>query len=312
MILTRREFHGAALGGLMAAPFARLGLARQSAFGATAAAAQKPDSRVAGVRIGAQSYSFRDYGTRNVDSVIEALTACGLAYCELWSTHVEVRENLKGMEALAPREARRKWRLEVPLTYFTDIRKKFETAGITLTAYNLSFVSDWTDAEIARGFEMARALGTDVITASSPVSISPRVDAIAQKAKITVGFHNHGDISPDQFARAEDFAEARKGRSDRIKINLDIGHFTAAGFDPLAYLDEHHANIVSLHIKDRTKAGGNTPFGQGETPIAAVLQRLRDRKWDIPAQIEYEYKGTDAITEVKRSFEFCRQALLAT
>jgi len=299
MILTRREFHGAALGGLIAAPLAR------------PSAAQKPDSRVAGVRIGAQSYSFRDYGNRNVDSVIEAMIACGLAYCELWSTHVETRVDLKGMEALAPREARRKWRLEVPLDFFADIRKKFEAAGITITAYNLSFVNDWTDAEIARGFEMARALGTDVITASSPVSISPRVDAIAQKAKITVGFHNHGDISPDQFARPEDFAEARKGRSDRIKINLDIGHFTAAGFDALAYLDEHHASIVSLHIKDRTKAGGNVPFGEGDTPIVAVLRRLRDRKWDIPAQMEYEYKGADAITEVKRSFEFCKQALLA-
>ena len=293
MTLTRREFTAAVAVGLVAAPLA---------------AAQKPDSRVAGVRIGAQSYSFRDYG---IDMVVEALTACGLAYCELWSSHVELRENLRGMEALAPREARRKWRLEVPLSYFTDIRKKFEAAGITITAYNLSFARDWTDAEIARGFEMARALGTNVITASTQVSLAPRLDAVAQKAGITVGYHNHSTIGDDEVATPDDFAAAMKGRSNRIAMNLDIGHFTAANFDALDYLDKHQARIVSLHIKDRRrKQGPNVPFGEGDTPIVAVLQRLRDRKWDIPAQLEYEYNGTDPIAEVRRSFEYCRQALL--
>lgn len=294
-MLTRRDFHGAVVGGLVATPLLRL---------------QKPDSRVAGVRIGAQSYSFRDYGNRNVDSVIEALTACGLAYCELWSNHVETRDNLKGMEALSPREAWRKWRLEVPLSYFSDIRKKFEAAGIAITAYNLSFTRDWTDPEIARGFEMAKALGTNVITASSHVSVAPRLDPAAQKTGITVGFHNHSNIKDDEFATADDFAAALKGRSNRLAINLDIGHFTAANFDALDYLDKFHDRIVSLHIKDRRKnQGPNVPFGEGDTPIVAVLQRLRDRKWDIPAQIEFEYKG-DPIAEVKRSFEFCKQALL--
>jgi hypothetical protein len=51
------------------------------------------------------------------------------------------------------------------------------------------------------------------------------------------------------------------------------------------------------------------PFGEGDTPIPAVLKRLRDRRWPIPAQIEYEYKGTDTIAEVKRCFEYCRKAL---
>jgi sugar phosphate isomerase/epimerase len=297
--MTRRDFHGAVVGGLVATPLLRLG------------AAQKPDSRVAGVRIGAQSYSFRDIP--GIDRLVESYVESGLAYCELWSNHVELRENLKGMEALAPREARRQWRLEVPLDYFSDIRKKFEAAGVTITAYNLSFTRDWTDEEIARGFEMARALGTNVITASSQVSMSPRLDPVAQKTGITVGFHHHSNVKdPDEFATPDSFAAAMKGRSNRIAINLDIGHFTAANFDAIDYLDKFHDRIVSLHIKDRRKnQGPNVPFGEGETPIVAVLQRLRDRKWDIPAQLEYEYKGTDAVTEVKRSFEYCKQALLA-
>ena len=121
--------------------------------------------------------------------------------------------------------------------------------------------------------------------------------------------HNHSKIAKDEFATPDDFAAALKG-TQMIAINLDIGHFVAANFDPLDYLDEHHARIVSLHIKDRKRnEGPNMPFGEGDTPITAVLQRLRDRNWDIPAQIEYEYQGSDTNTEVQRCYDYCRNAL---
>jgi len=54
----------------------------------------------------------------------------------------------------------------------------------------------------------------------------------------------------------------------------------------------------------------NLPWGEGDTPIKPVLQLLRDRKWPIKAFIEYEYPGKDdAVTEVKRCFQYCKDAL---
>ena len=89
-----------------------------------------------------------------------------------------------------------------------------------------------------------------------------------------------------------------------------IGHFTAANFDAVDYLKKHHADVVTLHVKDRKKdQGANVPFGQGDTPIKEVLRLLRDNRWAIPAMIEYEYKGADAVEEVRKSFEFMKQAL---
>jgi sugar phosphate isomerase/epimerase len=100
------------------------------------------------------------------------------------------------------------------------------------------------------------------------------------------------------------------GMSKYISVNLDIGHFWAANFDPVAYLRENHKRIVTLHIKDRRKnQGPNLSFGEGDTPIKQVLDELKKSKWRIPAMIEYEYKGENTMAEVKKCFEYCRKCL---
>lgn len=292
--ISRRE-----AGKLLVAGGAGLLAAGKLAFGA-----RMIDSVVKGVQIGAQSYSFRD---RSLDACIEAYKTVGLGECELWAGHVEP-EHVHGDEL-------RKWRLSTPLSHFHEIREKFNHAGILLYAYNYSFNKNMTDDEYDRGFQMARALGVKYITASSQVSIAPRVDRYAQKYKIMVGFHGHDNTrDPDEFSTPDTFARAMKGASRYIGINLDIGHFTAAGGDAVAYLREQHNHIVTLHIKDRKKNhGANLPLGEGDTPIVEVLRMLRDNKWKIPANIEYEYgnemKGLDTIAEVKKCYAYCRKAL---
>ena len=200
--------------------------------------------------------------------------------------------------------------MSVSMDHFKDVRKKFDAAGIELYAYNYSFKDDFTDEEIARGFEMAKALGVRRITASANVSTAKRIDPYAKKAKVWVGMHNHSNMKPNEFATPENFAEAMRGTSEYIAINLDIGHFTAAGFDAVDFLKQHHQHIVTLHIQDRKKnQGENVEFGQGDTPIKPVLQLLKEKKYKIPANIEYEYKGADSVAEVRKCYEFCRNAL---
>jgi sugar phosphate isomerase/epimerase len=262
------------------------------------------DSVVRGVQIGAQSYSFRD---RPLDACIQAFVTVGLGECELSQAHVEPSAGSVNREGL------REWRLTTPLSYFEDVRKKFDAAGVRIYAYNYSFRHDMTEAEMRRGFEMTRALGVPYITASSNVSLAPAVNKLAQEFRITVGFHGHDNTaSSDEFSTPETFERALRGASQYLAINLDIGHFTAAGGDPVSFIREHHDRIVTLHIKDRKKNhGDNLPFGEGDTPIVAVLQLLRDQRWRIPANIEYEYgkPGMDTIVEVKKCYAYCRRAL---
>lgn len=302
-LLTRREWAALIGGGLVAGPVACLRAERPGP------GAQDAPSIVAGVRIGAQTYSFRD---RPLDQVPAAFKACGLSFCELWSGHVETGAAI-GATSDTPREERRdlalKWRMSVPMSHFEGIRRTFADAGVTITSYDVPYRDNWSDEEIARTFEMAKALGVSVITSSAVVSIVPRLAPHAEKAGIKVSFHNHSNIRPDEFATPDDFAAAMKV-SPLMGATLDIGHFTAANFDAIAYLEQHHDRVNALHIKDRKKdQGPNVPFGEGDTPIAAVLRLLRDRKWDIPAHIEYEYEGGDAVAEVTKCYAYCRQAL---
>jgi sugar phosphate isomerase/epimerase len=259
----------------------------------------KINSTVHGVRLGAQTYSFRD---RPLDGVIQALVEVGLGDCELYAPHVEPK---------ASREDLRKWRLTVSMDEFKAVRKKFDDAGISVYAYNYSFSDDFTDAEIDRGFDMAHALGAGVITASATVSSARRVVPFAEKHDMTVAYHGHSNIKdPNEFAKPESFAQAL-AMSPRFAVNLDIGHFTAAGYDAVEYIQAHHDRILVLHLKDRKKdEGPNVPWGQGDTPIKQVLQLLKEKKYPIRAFIEYEYKGNeDAVTEVKRCLQYCKDAL---
>jgi sugar phosphate isomerase/epimerase len=291
--MTRRSFHRIVAGGAAA----------WLPQGTAPAQAAMIDSKVSGVLIGAQSYSFRD---RDLDAAIQAMKAVGLGECELYSGHLE---RLPGGES-RDREQLRQWRLTTPLAEFEAVGKKFRDAGIDPYAFNYSFRDDFTDAEIERGFEMAKAIGAKVITASSNVTTARRIDPYARKHRIRVGMHNHSRIRENEFATPDDFAAARKGMSEYIAINLDIGHFVAAGFDPVEYIKGHHADILTLHIKDRKKdQGPNVPFGEGDTPIKEVLALLRDSKYAIPANIEYEYEGEDTVAEVRKCYEYCKQAL---
>jgi sugar phosphate isomerase/epimerase len=304
-MITRRQFGALTLGGIVA------GINLKA-------------NTVSGVRLGVQTYSFRDLphmpGGDAIDPVIKAMTECGLTECELFAPQVEPqfgggargpRGAPPSPEASKAREDARKWRLETPLDHFAGVKKKFDAAGITVYAYNYSANASYTDAEIDRGFDMAKALGAEIITMSTTLDVAKRIAPLAEKHNMVVAMHGHSNIDdPNEFATPDSFATAMK-MSKLFKVNLDIGHFTAANFDALDYIRQHHADITNLHLKDRRKnQGDNVPWGQGDTPIREVLQLLKKERWPIRAYIEYEYRGQgSSVQEVKKCYEFAKQAL---
>ena len=179
-----------------------------------------------------------------------------------------------------------------------------------LYANSINIKDDFTDDEIDRVMQITRALGTKLITSSATITAAKRIAPFAESHGVTVAFHGHSNLKdPNEFAAPESFDKAM-AISKNFTINLDVGHFFAAGYDPVAYIREHHAKISVLHLKDRKKnQGPNVPWGEGDTPLREILQLLKREKYGIPANIEYEYPGGDTVAEVKRCFEFCKEAL---
>jgi sugar phosphate isomerase/epimerase len=285
--------------------------------GAALAGGRLDAAPVSGVRLGVQTYSFREVARRGTPEaatvIIDAMRACGLDECELWSPQIELAPAPPSEAAAAAkaREALRAWRTSTGRSYYEGLRKRFADAGLTIYAYNLSFDASFTDAEIERGFEAAKALGAEIITSSTTLPVARRLVPFAAKHTVPVAMHNHSNLTdPNEFATPTSFTTAL-AMSPLFRVNLDIGHFTAANFDALAFLQQHHDRITNLHLKDRRKAqGDNVPWGTGDTPIREVLQWLERRQSPIRAYVEYEYAGTRAVLdEVKACVEYAKRAL---
>jgi sugar phosphate isomerase/epimerase len=209
-------------------------------------------------------------------------------------------------------EPLRAWRLGVSMDKFKDVRKKFDTAGIDIRLLCFNMTEAITDDEIDYAFNMAKALGAKAMSTTTQVTVSKRVAPFADKHKMMVGYHGHDATwDPNEFATPESFATAMS-YSKYNGINLDIGHFTAANYDPVPYMKEHHGRITNLHLKDKKKDHGeNMPWGQGDTPIKEVLQLCKKERYPFPANIEYEYgkPGMDTNEEVAKCVQYCKEAL---
>jgi hypothetical protein len=115
---------------------------------------------------------------------------------------------------------------------------------------------------------------------------------------------------PDAISTPESFRSAL-ALSNNFRLNLDIGHFTAANYEAVAFIQENHAIISHCQIKDRTRNGGmNERFGEGDTPIKEVLALIKEKHWAIPTFVEYEYIGLGTPQEeVRKCLAYTNTAL---
>src|SRR5262245_34963697 len=316
--LSRRDFGRLALAGLPAAWVLR---------DVALSALDKIDSRIKGVQIGAITYSFR---TLPVEDVMKAYTTIRLGEMELMSNHAEAlagapsgrgggggrRGEAPTPEQQAARDAAVKaladFRKNATEATFAPVRKRIADMGVELKllCYNMN-VNRTTDEEIEYAFMMAKWLGVQAISTSTQVSMARRIAPFADKHKMMVGFHGHANTTDTNEVATPETFDAVMAASKYHGANLDIGHYTEAGYDPAAFIQNHHARITNLHLKDKKKAergGQNGPWGTGDTPIKACLTLLQTNKWDIPANIEFEYEG-DPVTEVTKCLQLCRDYL---
>jgi sugar phosphate isomerase/epimerase len=265
-----------------------------------AASDAKPNSNFNGVQIGVITYSYRSL-PGSAEDLLKYITQCGISSVELMGGPAE---------QFAKKHTGQSGGGKAPMAGFKALRKLYNHAGVNIHIVKFGNIGNagMPDEQIDYYFQVAKALGAKGITREISEEAAKRLGPIADKHEIMIGFHNHTQLTPTTY----DGDILTYGKY--LGINLDIGHYVAGTNQcPIALIEKHHDRILSLHLKDRKKDNGpNTPFGQGDTPVAQALRYMKKHKLTFPADIELEYKippGSDAVREVTKCVEFCREAL---
>ena len=318
MNITRREF-----GKLAAAvPLASL------------ATIERPNSVIGGVQVGTITYSYRSMPDQSAQALLGYIVSNGISAVELMGQPAEQfagapssgrggggrgrgRGEPTPEQVAAQREARealRKWRTSVSMDRYKELRKLYDDAGVKIYALKISPTPDMTDDEMDYAFNAGAAAGATHLTleVTDDMPFLKRVGSFAEKHKIYAAYHSHTQGGMNAFDAA--FAASKANMA-----NVDFGHYVAGGNKggtTLDFLQKFHGRIASFHLKDRTTpehGEQNLPWGAGETPLKEILQTVKKNRWTMPATIELEYEipqGSDAVKEVAKCFQYCRQALV--
>ncbi len=306
--ISRRRFIGST-----ALAAAGIALASRSVFAATSLFQSKPDSIINGVQIGVITYSFRSMPS-TAENLLQYCLQCNINAIELMGDAAEafagVPKRESGEDGPTHYKKVADWRASVSMDKFKELHKLFKDAGIKIYAWKPNALGEKnTDAEIDYAFNAGKALGVTHVTVELPTNDAQtqRLGDFATKHKLYVGYHAHTQATPTLWDTA-------LSQSKYNAINLDIGHYTAGtSSSPVPFILKNHDRIMSIHLKDRKYHDGpNMPWGEGDTPIAEVLQLVKTNKYKFPATIEQEYKipdGSDAVKEVIKCREFAAKAL---
>jgi sugar phosphate isomerase/epimerase len=306
----------------------------------------KPDSVINGVQIGCITYSFRSMPDQSAEATLKYVVDSGISSIELMG---DPAESFAGMPAptfnrmrvfqlggkqrrgesltedenkeLADLQAQSAaysksvaaWRANADMKKFEQVRKMYKDAGVTIYAFKPSaFGRNNSDLEVAYGMKAAKALGASHVTLEHPSDDEQtmRLGKLGEQNGMAVGYHGH---EQETFT----FWDTAIAQSPKNGLNLDAGHYIAAGHtDLIPLIEKHHARIYSMHTKDRqtpANGKGNLAWGTGDTPIGDILKLMQKNKYKFPATIELEYQvpdGSDAVKEVQKCLEFCRKALV--
>jgi sugar phosphate isomerase/epimerase len=295
-----------------------------------AAGAKKPNSRVNGVQLGLTTYSYRAI-SHSLPEVLEYVLKAGVNALEMRSVleeglgipagparpprGVQLSDQEKAERAKAAdaaREEQRKWRLSLPMQKYADVRKMYNDAGVNLHIAKFA-PSSWSDEEIDYAFKAAKVLGAYGITDEASEAACKRLGKFAEKHNSLALYHTHG-----QFGQPGFDIDTLLSYSPANRLNMDVGHYYGAtGKHPNEILVKYHDRIPMIHMKDKTgpkhaTPNANRPFGQGETPIADVLNLIKKEKWPIDVFVELEYDipaDSDPVKEVIKCIDYMRNIL---
>jgi sugar phosphate isomerase/epimerase len=275
--------------------FLRAGTAAALGFATLPAplhAEDKNSEPFAGFKVGAQSYTFREFDT---EAALKRLADLGLHYVEFYQKHAPLTDNKAQVDALL------------------KLCKQYEVAPV---AWGVQSFSKDHDAN-RKTFEFGKLLGIKMISASPSPDAFDSLDKLCEEYKIAIGIHPHGPVGNgqlDHWYSAKIIHDAVKDHNPLIGSCLDTGHLIRAAqlgkkLDPAEEVRIMGSRNFGLHFKDHDNdRKTDVILGKGVLDVAAVLKALRDVKFQGSISIEYEANPNDPSADMQANVAAVREA----
>ncbi len=233
-----------------------------------------------GWKLGAQAWTFRD---RTAQDAIQTAASMGIKYMQMYSG-----------QALSTSKPDVKVGADMSAAERDELKKILADAGVKAVSFGVvGFSKD--EAAARKTFEFAKAMGFETIATEPDEDAWGVVEKLADEFEIRVACHNHP--KPSRYWDPATVLASIKGRSKRLGVCADTGHWKRSGLDPVECLSSMKGLVMELHFKD--VAGGkeagkempgakDKPWGTGECDAAGMLKELHAQGFKGYVFVEYE------------------------
>ena len=258
---------------------------------AARAAAEPAGDLGAGITLGVQSYTFRNF---DLDPALKRINELGIKAAEFYSKHIPPTsppDKLKGILALC---------------------KEYDVAPV---GFGVSAFTKDHDAN-KKLFEFGAACGLKYLSADPTPDAFESLDKLCEEFKIAIAIHPHGPAGKGlhRWYSAEVILKAVKDHHKLIGTCLDTGHLIRAAqlgekLDPVQQVKLMGDRNFAMHLKDHdNKKKEDVVFGapEGALDVAGVLKALRGVGFKGMIAIEYEANPADPSPDMKKCTAFVR------
>lgn len=218
------------------------------------------------------------------------------------------------------------------------LKASFDRYGLTSPTAHAILIEDegvttpdglLTVPPIAETFAAARTLGIEVVidpyvgpekwqTIEQVTATANRLNERAAQAAehgLLVGYHNHDhelSITIGDRPVLEVFADLL---DPAVVLEVDLYWAAAGGADPVALLQRLGSRVRAVHTKDGPLRPGlsaanlptdQRPAGQGDVPLAAVLEQVEGIEYAV---IEFDHYEGDTFDGIAQSFAYLTSQL---
>jgi sugar phosphate isomerase/epimerase len=240
-------------------------------------------------KLAVQAYTFRLF---TFEETLDKLNELGIKYVEMYPGQT-IGGGIEGTTNFAMDRQTR-----------DGLKKLLDSKGIRVINYGV--VGANSEEQWIQLFEFAKEMGIETILSSPPARFFGLLEELCDKYQINLAIHNHPKPRSAYWDH-EITLSALAGRSGRLGLAPDIGHWLRSGIEPLDAIKKSHGRIITLHMKDLNSSEMNShdvPWGAGVCNIAGIMHELKTQGFKGVFSVEYEHNWENSMPEVAESIDY--------